>query len=207
MSGGGKIEENTVKCVAVGDAAVGKTSLLITYTTGKFPPDYVPTVFDNYETKLEVNGEWFVFLLWDTAGAEHYDVLRPLSYSETDCFLIVYSAIDRKSFDNVESKWVADIKEKGEPGVPYILVGNKVDLRDNYKDDKPVTLDDLTKLKRKVGAEKIFEASALTKEGLNETFDGVITVAFDRLQNKRKKAAAILEEPSVAESGGCCLLL
>lgn len=90
-------------------------------------------MFDNYETKLQVNEEWFTFQLWDTAGSEHFDVLRPLSYSDTDVFLVVYSVIDRQSFDNIESKWVTDIKEKGDPGVPFIIVGNKVDLRDNKK--------------------------------------------------------------------------
>lgn len=183
-------EENSVKCVAVGDAAVGKTCLLITYTTDKFPAEYVPTVFDNYETKLQVNDEWFTFQLWDTAGSEHYDVLRPLSYSDTDVFLVVYSVIDRQSFDNVEAKWVADIKEKGDKGVPFIVVGNKVDLRDNgaAKEtgaNKPVSFQEGDKLKNKLGAANFFEVSAYTQEGLKECFNGCIKIAFSSLKKKR----------------------
>ena len=57
------------KCVVVGDGAVGKTSLLIAYTSGVFPTEYVPTVFDNYESVQTYNGDDFNLGLWDTAGA------------------------------------------------------------------------------------------------------------------------------------------
>ena len=135
----------TVKVVFVGDGGIGKTCLLLSYTTCSFPGDYVPTVFDNYASKFLSKNHGEVELgLWDTAGQEDYDRLRPLSYPDTDVILMCFS-IDSPgpyqpplitifefniffmfldSLENIPEKWTPEVKHFC-PNVPIILVGNK----------------------------------------------------------------------------------
>uniref|UniRef100_A0A8C6TR59 Cell division cycle 42, like n=1 Tax=Neogobius melanostomus TaxID=47308 RepID=A0A8C6TR59_9GOBI len=73
----------TIKCVVVGDGAVGKTCLLISYTTNKFPSEYVPTVFDNYAVTVMIGGEPYTLGLFDTTDLrDDHSVLEKLTKSK-----------------------------------------------------------------------------------------------------------------------------
>mmetsp|Transcript_11654 Transcript_11654/g.23202 ORF Transcript_11654/g.23202 Transcript_11654/m.23202 type:complete len:194 (-) Transcript_11654:160-741(-) len=188
-----------IKCVVVGDGAVGKTCLLISYTTNAFPGEYIPTVFDNYSANVMVNGVPINLGLWDTAGQEDYDRLRPLSYPQTDVFLICFSIISLSSFDNVKSKWWPEIQHHA-PGVPFILVGTKLDLRSDpetirklgEKKQQPVSLERGQALADEIGAFKYVECSALTQGGLKQVFDDAIRCVLNHKQAPKKKKGACI---------------
>ena len=78
--------------------------MLISYKENKFPREYVPTIFDNDVITLSIGGEQYNLGLFDTAGQEDYDRLRPLSYPQTDVFLVCFSVINPASYENVKEK-------------------------------------------------------------------------------------------------------
>ena len=117
-----------VKLVVVGDGGVGKSSFLICATTSHFPCNYVPTVFDNYAANITVRGFPITVSLWDTAGQEDYDRLRPLSYPQTDVFVVCFDVASQSSFQNVSEKWVPEVRHFV-PEAVVLLLGTKTDLR------------------------------------------------------------------------------
>ena len=170
-----------IKCVIVGDGAVGKTCLLINFTTDAFPSSYVPTVFDNYSANVMVDGKPINLGLWDTAGQDDYDRLRPLSYPQTDVFLVTFSFDNPASFDNVLKKWIPEVRRHCN-SVPIILVGLKRDLRDDVNKFErlkknglsPETYQQGLELAKTIKAVKYLECSALTKRGVKLVFDEAI---------------------------------
>ena len=146
-----------------------------------------------------VDGRAINLGLWDTAGQEDYDRLRPLSYPGTDIFLLCYSVISPSSFENVKSKWKPEIDHHA-PGVPFLLVGTKLDLRGDAdtvaklqsKGLAPINQMQAETLKNELGAEKSLECSALTQHGLKNVFDEAIRTALTPKAPPVKKKGCVL---------------
>lgn len=176
-----------IKCVTVGDGAVGKTCILVSYSENMFPEDYIPTVFDNYCAKLMHNGQYVNLQLWDTAGQEAFQRLRHISYPCTDVFLVVFSVVSRNSFNNAINVWIDDVKEHA-AGAPIILVGAKSDLRTdeitlqkcNKMGKPPVTMEEATKAANKCGAYAYVECSALHMDGISNVFDTAVGAVLNK---------------------------
>jgi len=130
--------------------------------------------------------------LWDTAGQEDYDRLRPLSYPDTDVILMCFSIDSPDSLENIPEKWTPEVKHFC-PNVPIILVGNKKDLRNDEATRKelqkmkqePVKLEDGRTMAERIQAFCYLECSAKTKEGVREVFEQATRAA---LQVKKKKS-------------------
>jgi len=182
------------KLVVVGDGACGKTCLLIVFSKDEFPEVYVPTVFENYVADIEIDGKAIELALWDTAGQEDYDRLRPLSYPDTNVLLICFSVDSPDSLENVPEKWVPEVRHFC-PNVPFLLVGCKMDLRND-----PTTIKELAKMKqepvpyqegvevsKKINAEGYVECSAKTKENVRKVFEDATRASLSHRSAKGKK--------------------
>ncbi|XP_043912950.1 rho-related GTP-binding protein RhoG-like [Protopterus annectens] len=188
-----------IKCVVVGDGAVGKTCLLISYTTNAFPEEYIPTVFDNYSAQMTVDGRTVSLNLWDTAGQEEYDRLRTLSYPQTNVFVICFSIGSPSSFANVRHKWHPEVCHHC-PNIPILLVGTKKDLRSDPETIKklkeqglsPTTYQQGTSLAKQIGAVKYLECSALNQEGVRDVFVESVRAILFPLPKKPPKKCVLL---------------
>jgi len=173
------------KLVIIGDGAVGKTCMLISYTSNSFPSDYIPTVFENYSTNVIIDEKPVNLTLWDTAGTEGYDRLRPLSYPQTNVFLVCFAVSDKNSFNNVKSIWIPEMRHHC-PNIPFILVGTKSDLRKNKKKDEMISEEEGVAMAKDVGAVIYLECSAITQEGLHAVFEKAIRTALSKEINNRR---------------------
>jgi len=194
-----------VKIVVIGDGAVGKTCLLISYVNNEFPRQYVPTVFDNYAINTVVDKKTYSVTLWDTAGQEDFDRLRPLSYPGTDIFLICVAVTTPLSLTNAKLKWRSEVQHHC-PQTQYMLVGLKTDLRGTTAD--ALSRDDCMAAAREMGAIDYVECSAQLQEGVANVFETAVRhVVCARsgkpLQTVIQNANA---NPTTQKKRGCILL-
>ncbi|CAF0750092.1 unnamed protein product [Rotaria sordida] len=187
-----------IKLVIVGDGTVGKTCMLMSFTSNTFPEEYVPTVFDNYTSNIVVDNVKVSLGLWDTAGQEDYDRLRPLSYPQTDVFVLCFSVISPTSFTNITNKWMPEIRHHC-PDTPVILCGTKIDLREDRDFVNQLQKQNLQSIKReqgqrlckKIRAFKYVECSALTQKGLKQVFDDAVRSVLSPKTNKVSKSSCV----------------
>jgi small GTP-binding protein len=190
-------EGSVMKAVTVGDGACGKTCFLWTYTKGSFPTEYMPTVFENYAVTVMVGDDPLTVGLWDTAGQEDFDRLRPLAYPQTDVFIVSFAISSPASLVNVRDKWVHEVRHHAD-NVPILLVGLQEDLRKDThvverlqtRDMKPVTYAQGLAIAKSIGATAYVECSALTSAGLKSVFDTAITIGMSVFRRLNKAAKA-----------------
>ncbi|XP_076445009.1 ras-like GTP-binding protein RHO [Babylonia areolata] len=195
-----------LKMVIVGDGDCGKTCLLYRFAYDEFFTSYIPTVFEVEAKTVYYKEKEVDLVMYDTAGQESYDRLRPLSYDETDVALLCFSLDDPDSLQNILLNWVHEVLYYC-GNIPILLVGNKKDLRqagltdtadlnENTKDPKKrmsktmVSFDEGQAVSRKIGAVAYFETSALTGGGTDAVFEAVVRAGMEIKVKKGKKGGA-----------------
>lgn len=118
------------KLVIVGDGVCGKTCLLIVFSKEQFPEGYAPSGFQDYVSRIEVDGKRVELTLWDTARQKDDDHLRSLFQSDTGVILTCFFIGNPDSLENIPEKWTPKVKHFC-PNVPIILVGTKNHLRND----------------------------------------------------------------------------
>ncbi len=149
-----------LKYIIIGDAAVGKSNLLLRYVHGQFKPEYQLTIGVEFGAKnIEIDSKMFRIQIWDTAGQENFRSITRAYYKNSVCALVVYDISSRDSFNNVMS-WIEDCRNQSPKTIFIVLVGNKCDLEDK----RQVTYEEGKELADK-NELLFFESSA--KDGIN----------------------------------------
>ena len=165
-------KDNQVQVAVLGDGAVGKTSLIVTFTKGEFPTSYVPTIWDAFRGSLQCGDQEVLMSLYDTAGSCDLYRLRPIVYPGTDVFLICFDHSSLESFKSAYTQWKQEIDTLGPANAVKILVGLKKDLRDDLlvTGKSIITTEEGHRIKEQYKFDAYVECSAKAHDNVNEVF-------------------------------------
>ncbi|CAF0871598.1 unnamed protein product [Rotaria sordida] len=175
-----------ITCVIIGDSGVGKSSLVVSYTTNDFPTKYVPTAFDNYSVDVSVGTRLVHFDICDTGGKEQFSPLHGLCIPYSDVILLCFSVVNPQSFQNAITYWLSRARRSNSK-IPIILVGTQMDLRSDLQtlltlDQqklKPVTEKEARARAQQMHACTYIECSSLTEKNLKTVFDTAVLTAIE----------------------------
>ncbi|CAF1256129.1 unnamed protein product [Rotaria sordida] len=123
--------DHLLKLLLIGDADVGKSSLLFRFADDTFNESYLATIGVDFETRtMNHNGKTVKFQIWDTSGQERFRTITSSYYRGAHGIIIVYDVTNAKSFENIKM-WLQIIDRNANQNVKKLLVGNKSDLTSN----------------------------------------------------------------------------
>ena len=161
----------TIRCIIVGDENVGKTSLLITYQTNKFPEIYVPTILDSSAVNVKIKNKTY------TLGLFEFNTALDQNVAKADVFLLCFSLNKLSSLQNIENKWYP-MMQSIDSNAKFILVGMKSDLKDSIKDQ--IISIHAKDIANKLNLSKYVECSAKTLKGIKQVFDEAILACLNQ---------------------------
>ncbi len=168
-----EIKEYVFKITILGQSAVGKTSLINQFVEGSFQEDYKPTLGANIirkDVNIDKVNAKVRLIMWDLAGQEKYNVIRSMYFQGCVGSLLVYDVTRHDSFAAIESKWLKDFKNYVKKEGAYILIGNKIDL----KEQRSVGKEEGEKLAIEIGASTFIETSAKLGMNVEKAFKNLV---------------------------------
>ena len=176
--------KRTVYSIAIlGESTVGKTKILETYLQKQLDFSNIQTIgIEQYKKQIQLeNGETINIKFWDTAGQERYKSLALNIIRQCQGIILVYAINYKYSFTKIKD-WIKGIdKYIDRKFTPLILIGNKIDL----KDERAVSKEEGMNLAESLNV-KFFETSAITKENIDEAFQEIINSTYNSYKNEMK---------------------
>jgi len=199
--------DRTYKLVLIGDGAVGKTSIRERYLGRGFKKSQLATIGVDFAQKYTSHAGVNVrHIIWDLAGQPTYASVRRHYYQGSSAIILVYSVVERVSFDNA-SRWLVEAHKHlrgaewtGWEGLPTAIIGNKIDLRESGEFDDVVPTDEGQRFahyfSEQLNAPVLYkETSALTGENINEAFDELTALMFEADAKRKPRTVAESNEP------------
>jgi small GTP-binding protein len=196
------------KICLIGDGFVGKTSIRLKYLKGGFKRNYIPTLGVDFAQKLiQHDGVPTNLVIWDIAGQSLFANLRKRYYDGASGIILVYSVIDKTAFANART-WLEEAAGYVKKLPPLIIVGNKIDLRDETPQDEIVTThegrDFALNISNILGTRSVFiETSALTGENIDRAFEGLVDLMLEEF---KKRDSSYVPETSTPEAAPSTLI-
>lgn len=173
------MEKLSSKVIVLGDGAVGKTSIVHRYVTEKFQKRYTATIgVDILNKSLKItkdSNDYEVNLnLWDIGGQDSFKLVRGKFYKQAIAALLIFDVTNKKSFDNLQN-WIDEAIENVEQQIPFVLIGNKIDLGDA----RVISSEEVQKKAKNLGISLVIETSAVTGEGIDQAFNYLANTIID----------------------------
>ena len=165
-----------LKYIIIGDAAVGKSNLLLRFAQNDFKTEYQLTIGVEFGAKnIEINNKKLRLQIWDTAGQENYRSITRAYYKNSVCAILVYDISNRETFEHI-SNWIEDCIAQSPKTVFMVLVGNKSDLNENRK----VTFEEGQEMAKNNNL-LFFETSAKTGENVDKIFEDSAKEIYNKI--------------------------
>lgn len=159
----------SIKLVLLGEAAVGKSSIVLRFVSNDFSENKEPTIGAAFLTqRVNIDDHIVKFEIWDTAGQERFASLAPMYFRNAQAALVVYDVTKPQSFIKARH-WVKELHEQASQDIIIALIGNKIDLLENDPDGRKVAKEEAEKLAEEENL-LFFETSAKTAVNINEVF-------------------------------------